>query len=37
MNNEQRFVELWNDCDPELRHLVQEVESRLEKLREEIG
>jgi tetratricopeptide (TPR) repeat protein len=29
-----RFVELWQDCDPELRPLVEEAEARLAQLRE---
>jgi len=32
-----RFVELWKDCDPELRPLVDDVEARLERLRGEVG
>ena len=32
-----RFVDLWNDCDPEYRHLLHEVEGRLERLREGTG
>jgi tetratricopeptide (TPR) repeat protein len=31
----ERFVELWKDCDPELRHHVHDVENRLERLRRE--
>ncbi|UCC72804.1 MAG: hypothetical protein JSV86_21020 [Gemmatimonadota bacterium] len=29
-----RFVELWQDCDPELRPIVEEAERRLAQLRE---
>ena len=28
-----RFVELWGDCDPELRLLVEDAEARLARLR----
>ena len=32
-----RFVELWKDCDPELRHLVEDAKLRLQGLMGESG
>lgn len=32
-----RFVELWKDCDPELRPLVDDAKARIERLKEDLG
>ena len=30
------FVWLWQDCDPELRHFVEDVENRIRRLEKEM-
>jgi serine/threonine protein kinase/tetratricopeptide (TPR) repeat protein len=33
----KRFIELWKDCDPNLRHLVEEAEKGLARIRQKTG